>query len=205
MKQQPDKLQFITAIQKVISDQEKRKHWKVVHRSETKRANMIMEIWSFRRKRYNIMEKVTKYKARICAHSVMQEKRMNYWETYAPVVQYMSVIIMLILEAIKNLFTKSIDSILAYPQAELYVDIYMVLPQGFNVGPGSGRYVLKLQKDLYGLNQAGHNWFEKLYSAPGNLSINPSKVDPCVFVGDDIIVLVYFDDSFFLRDKDKIN
>ena len=76
----------------------------------------------------------------------------------------------------------------------------MELPQGFNVGPESGRYVLKLQKNLYGLKQAGHNWFEKLYSALGNLSIIPSKVDTCVFIGDGIIVLVYVDNFLFFRD-----
>ena len=103
----------------------------------------------------------------------MQEKGINYWEMYAPVVQWMSVRIMLTLAAIKNLHTKSIDFVLAYPQAELDVDIYMELPQGFNMGPESGIYVLKLQKNFYGLKQAGCNWFEKLSSPLGNLSINP--------------------------------
>ena len=82
----------------------------------------------------------------------------------------------------------------------------MELLQGFNVGPESRRYVLKLQNNLYSLKQAGHNWFEKLSSALGNLSINPSKVDPCVFIGEDVIVLVYVDDCLiFSRDKDTIN
>ena len=148
MKRQPDKPKFITAMQKEISDHEKRKHWKLVHRSETKGAKTIMAIWSFRRKRDNIIGKVTKYKSRICAHGGMQEKGINYWETYAPVVQWMSVRIMLTLAAIKNLHTKSIDFVLAYPQADLDVEIYMELPQGFNVGTESGRYVLKLQKNF---------------------------------------------------------
>ena len=64
----------------------------------------------------------------------------------------------------------------------------MELPQGFNVGPESGRYVLKLQKNVYDLKQAGHKWFKKLSVALGNLSINPSKVDPCMFIGEDVIV-----------------
>ena len=99
----------------------------------------------------------------------------------------MSVRIILTLAAIEILHTKSIDFLLSYPQANLDVDIYMELPQGFNVGPESGRFVLKLQKNLYGLKQAGHNWFENLSGALGNLSINPSKVDPCVFIGEDVI------------------
>ena len=114
--------------------------------------------------------------------------------------------IMLTLAAIENLRTKSIDFVLAYAQAHLDVDIYMELPQGFNVGPESGRYVLKLQKNLYGLKQAGHNWFKKISGALGNLSINPRKVDPCVFIVEDVIVLVYVDNCLiFSRDKDKIN
>ena len=144
MKRQLDKPHFITAMQKETSDHKKRKHWKLVHRLEIKGAKIIMTIWSFRRKRDSIMGKVTKYKARICAHSGMQEEGINYWETYALVVQWMSVRIMLTLAAIENLHTKSIDFVLAYPQANLNVDIYMELPQGFNVGPESERYVLKL-------------------------------------------------------------
>ena len=117
----------------------------------------------------------------------MQEKGINYWETYAPVVQWMSVRIILTLEAIENLHTKAIDVVLTHPQADLDVDIYIELPQGLNVGTESGRYVLKLQKNLYGLKQTGHNRFEKLSSTLGNLSITPSKVDPCVFIGEDVI------------------
>ena len=82
----------------------------------------------------------------------------------------------------------------------------MELSQGFNVGPESGRYVLKLQKNLYGMKQSGHNWFENISGALGNLSINPSKVDPCVFIGEEVFVLVYVDDCLiFLQDKEKIN
>ena len=136
----------------------------------------------------------------------MQEKGINYWETYSPLVKWMSVRIMLTLAAIENLHTKSVDFVLAYPQANLDVDIYMDLPQGFNAGREIRRYVLKLQKNLYSLNQAGHNLFENLSGALGNLSINPRKVDPCVFIGEDVIFFVYVDDCLvFSRDKDKIN
>ena len=80
----------------------------------------------------------------------------------------------------------------------------MELLKGFKVGPESGRCVLKLQKNLYGLNQACHNCFRKLSRALGKLSINPRKVDPCVFIRDDIIVLVYVDHCLvFSQDKDK--
>ena len=43
MKRQPDKPQFIMAMQKEISDHKKHKHWELVHRSETKGAKTIMK------------------------------------------------------------------------------------------------------------------------------------------------------------------
>ena len=143
-KQQPDKPQFITEIQKDISGHEKHKHWKLVHWSEAKGAKTIMAIWYFRQKRENIVGNVKRSRSRICAHGGMKEKVINYWETYAPVVQWISVRIMLILAAIENLHNKSIEFVLAYPQANIDVDIYMELPQGFNVRPEIRRYVLKL-------------------------------------------------------------
>ena len=78
MKRQPDKPQFITAMQKEISDHEHRKHCKLVLWLE-KKGEKIMAIWYFRQKGDNIMGKETKYKARICAHGGMQEKGVNYW------------------------------------------------------------------------------------------------------------------------------
>ena len=124
-----------------------------------------MAIGSFRRKRDNIMGNVTKYKSWICAHGGMQEKGIKYWEAYAPVVQWVNIRIMLTLSLIEKLHTKSIVFVLTYPQVNIEEDIYMLLPQGFNVVPDSGRYVLKLQKNLYGVKQEGHNWFEKVSGA----------------------------------------
>ena len=175
MKRQPDKPKFITAMQKEIFDHKKRKHMNLVHRSETKGENMILAIWSLRRRKDNIIGKVTKYKARTDGIRAIQ------------------VVKQLTLAAIENLHTKSIDFVLAYPHANLDVDIYMWLQEGFNAGPESGRYVLKLQNNLNGLKQVGHNWFRKLYIVLGNLSIKPSKLDTCVFIEDDIIMLVYVD------------
>jgi hypothetical protein len=66
----------------------------------------------------------------------------------------------------------SIDFVLALPQADLDVPVYMELPAGVNPVDVSDidqcRYVLKLNKSLYGLKQAGFNWFKKL---KGDLSI----------------------------------
>ena len=58
MKRQPDKPEFITSMQKEISDDKKRKHWRLIHRSKTEWEKTNMVIWSLSQRRYNIIGKV---------------------------------------------------------------------------------------------------------------------------------------------------
>ncbi len=53
---------------------------------------------------------------------------------------------------------------LAFPQADLEIPVYMDLPISFDPPEGEYHksYVLRLNKSLYGLKQSGYNWFEKL-------------------------------------------
>ena len=46
MKRQPDKPRFITEMQNEISEHKQRKHWKLVHRSETKGPLVDRYFWS---------------------------------------------------------------------------------------------------------------------------------------------------------------
>jgi hypothetical protein len=55
--------------------------------------------------------------------------------------------------------------VLAFPQADLDIDIWMELPIGFQTiedPDHSQLYLLKLKKNIYGLKQASFNWYEKL-------------------------------------------
>ena len=87
---------------------------------------------------------------------------------YAPVVTWASIQILLILAKIHKLESKSIDFVFALPQADPDVPVYMELPSGVTpideVDNNRQRYVLRLNKSLYGLKRAGHNLFEKLRS-----------------------------------------
>lgn len=111
---------------------------------------------------------------------------------------------MLVLSVLHDLDTRSIDFVLAFPQAELDIDVYKELPFGFE-GPNSNqKYVLKLNKNLYGLKQAAHNWFEMLRDGLQARGFEQqSHLDPCVFIGKDAILLVYVDDSLVFSKKDS--
>ena len=113
-----------------------------------------------------------------------------------------SVRLLLIITKIHNLDSKSIDFVLAFPQADLDVPVYMKLPSGVTptdeVDKNYRRYVLKLNKSLYGLKQAGHNWFEKLRTDLTDRYFIQSQVDRCVFFKDGCIVVTYVDDCIIL-------
>ena len=134
---------------KEVNDHESRDHWEIVPPS-TIPAGMktIQAIWSFKRKRYPDGT-LNKHKVRLCAHGGMQQWGVSYWETYSPVVNMLTVRLLLALCNIPGLHSKSIDFVLAFPQADLDVNIWMELHMGIVVGSHESEcrgYVLKLKK-----------------------------------------------------------
>ena len=107
----------------------------------------------------------------------------------------MSIRLLLTICHLHKFNSQSIDFVLAFPQADLDIDIYMELPQGIEITDGKESYVLKLNKNLYGLKQASHNWFVMLSNGLKDRGFTPSEMDPCVFYKEDMIVLVYVDDA----------
>ena len=92
----------------------------------------------------------------------MQQWGIHYWETFDSVVNWLSVRLIVIILLMENLPMHAIDFVLAFPQAELDVPIFMELPVGFTVQTGDrGEYLIQLKKSLYGLKQLGLNWFKK--------------------------------------------
>ena len=87
-----------------------------------------------------------KHKARLGAHGGQQVYGVNYWETYVPVVQWMSIRVMLCSSTVESLHSRSIDFVLASPQADLDIDMLMELPLDTDVPSGFDRckYALKV-------------------------------------------------------------
>ena len=204
MLKQDDKKSFIEAMMTEVQDHESREHWKLIPRSSMpKGSKTIMAIWSFKRKRFPD-GRILKHKARLCAHGGMQQWGVDFWETYSPVVNWISVRTLFALSQVHGLESKSIDFVLAFPQADLDTDVFMELPFGFDVN-GTKGYVLHLQKSLYGLKNSGRNWFQMLSKGLTDRNFVPSQVDPCIFYRDDAIILVYVDDCIIFSKSNKIN
>jgi len=170
----------------------------------------IQAIWSFRCKHLPDWT-ISKWKAHLCPHGGQQELGVNYWET-----NWSTVCLVLILSLLTGLQSRQIDYIQAYTQVPLDYDLYMRIPAGFHVTDHSpsfsdGKwtnsddrdYVLKLKKNLCGLEQAGSNWFCMLREGLLTYRFMQSKIDSCLFLRKDIILIVYVDDCFLFVRKPK--
>jgi hypothetical protein len=203
--QEDDREEFIEAVVKELEAHRSNKHWKLVKRCKISNASAIKAICSFKRKQ-RPDGSLLKHKASLCVHGGMQIHGENFWDTYAPVVNWISIRMMLTLSVIHKLYTTSIDFTLAFPQAETDVTIYMEVPIGCVVPEGD--YVCLLLINIYGLKQATRTWFEFLWDAlieeeaNGGFGFKQSVVDPCIFHKEGITVIVWVDNCLiFTKNK----
>jgi hypothetical protein len=158
-------------------------------------TKILPSIWSFRCKRAPDWT-VLKHKACLCPHGGKQVEGEHFWETYAPVINWRTVRLSLILSLLANLKSRQIDCVNAFTQAPADCDIFMSIPvpAGFAATNGtlqfigsssrhdSSDYVLHIKRNMYGLRQAGNNWFDALRSSLLALRFRQSQHDPCLFI-----------------------
>ena len=91
MLKQDDASGFIKAMEKESNYRSSCGHWEIVKRFEIPPGvKTLQAIWSFKRKRFP-NGKLNKHRTCLCAHGEMQQWGVNYWETYAPVINCISV------------------------------------------------------------------------------------------------------------------
>lgn len=193
--QQEDAEEFIKAMEKELLDHTSRGHWEIVHISQVpKSAKPINMVWSMKRKRDPAGD-IIKWKARLCAHGGMQVHGDSYWDTYSPVVSWSTVRLVLILSLILGWEMRTIDFVMAYPQAPIKTDIFMRLPKGTSIPKLKGHHLLKLKKNVYGLKDAGLTWHEHIKEGLITRGFKQSQVDPCLFVKGQTLLTLYVDDA----------
>jgi hypothetical protein len=201
---QPDAKEFVNAVIKEINGHVENNHWELVPRDTVPEdAQIVPSVWSMRRKRDLTTNDVKKHKARLNLHGGKQIYGMNYFETYAPVVTWFAIRLIIIFGIIFHWALRQVDFVMAYPQAPIEEDIYMEIPQGIEIAKGDSKgMVLKLLKNIYGQKQAGRVWNSYLVQKLDSIGFQPSQIDDCVFFRDDVIFLVYVDDGIFVGNDD---
>ena len=90
--------------------------WTVIPRASISGKNVLPGTWAFKRKRFPD-GRLRKCKARFCVRGDKQIEGVDYFETYAPVVQWSTVRCLLIMSIVLDLRTQQIDNSNAFCQA----------------------------------------------------------------------------------------
>jgi len=198
----PDRKQFIQAMKEEIKQHEDLGHWELVKREDVPAGTKILPaVWAMKRKRRIDTREVYKWKARLNVHGGKQEYGEHYTETYAPVINWSTIRLFLILSIMYGWYTRQLDFVLAYPQAEIEVPLYMEVPPGIKTDVNRNEYALKLLKNLYGQKQAGRVWNQHLMKKLKELGFQQSKIDECLLYRGSIALLIYVDDTIICSKK----
>ena len=193
------------------------KVWDEVDREDF--MNVLPSTWALKRKAYPD-GRTKKFKGRICVRGDREKAHVHYDpdRIFAPVVSWTTVRLLLMLAAQLQLATTQVDYVAAFvhspiPRPKGYERMsaqeqrksmtYVEMPRGFSK-PGK---VLRLNKALYGLRSAPRAFFEHL---KGNLEAigfaQARDVDPCLFISEKVICLVYVDDTLlYAKNQEDID
>ncbi len=156
-----------------------------------------------------LIKSFSKFKARFCAQGDQQLEGIDFFETYAPEVQWTTIRLMFILEILLGLKSMQGDVTCAFLHADLKENemVYIDMPMGFTQYSKNGKKTcLKLNKTLYGLRQSPRAFWKYITVKLEAWGIEQSKFDPCLFIGPNVICVVYVDDLiFWSKDAPQIN
>lgn len=152
--------------------------------------------WVFKTKRDEHGE-IERHKARLVAKGYTQRAGVDYDETFAPVVRYETLRLLLAVSCQQALDLSQMDVKTAFLNGKLDEEIYVRQPQGFEV-PGQEGKVYRLHRAVYGLKQASRAWHKDLDATLTSFGLKASKHDPCLYWmrqgGKVLYVLIYVDD-----------
>ncbi len=170
--------------------------------------NVISSTWAFKCKRHPD-GLIKKFKARLYARRDQQLEGIDFFETYAPVVQWTTICLIFVLEILLGLRSMQGDGTCAFLHADLEENkmVYIDMPMGFaQYGKNGKKMCLKLNKTLYGLRQSPRAFWKYTTVKLEACGLEKSKFDPCLFIGPNVICLIYVNDLiFWSKDISQIN
>ena len=158
---------------------------------------LVKSKWVFKVKRDSQGNFLSR-KTRLVAKGFTEIPGVDYFEVFHPVGKGVTLRLLCAKAACRGLQLYHVDIKGAFLHATLQEEIYMQLPEGTGLEEcGSSPCVVKLKKSLYGLKQAGRDWYVAHSDVLLEIGFQRSMVDPCLFhhPQHDIWVHMYVDDD----------
>ena len=148
--------------------------WELIDSSPN--VHNIIGCWFVLQKKCGSDGNVTKFKACLVAQGFGQCEGIDYSETFALVVKSASLWIFLTICAHHGWRARQMDIKSVYLNGSISEDIYMHQPKG------AEDKIAKLKKGLYGLKQAGQEWYTTLHDFLIQLGFCHTHADHSVFI-----------------------
>ena len=180
-----------------MKSQKDNKTWIIVARTSVPAGKRVLQCkWVFKIK-CDADGNPVRYKARLCAKGYQQRPGVDYFDTFAPVISYKTLRLLLTIAAVYDYEIKQIDVVTAFLNAPMNEEVYMELPDGY----GSDGNVVRLLRAIYGTKQAPHSWNDTVDKQMKACGFNRLRSDACVYVKNKIIIGVFVDDFIILYHK----
>lgn len=172
-------------------------------------SNIVSTRWVYDIKLNSDMETIKRYKARLVARGFTQRYGVDYEEIFAPTMNIKTMRILLALAARDGVEVMQYDVSNAFLHASLDYDVYIEQPEGYD-DPRYPRdeYVIKLQRAMYGLKNAGRAWSLHLMDELNKLGFTQNSKDDCLWTlrkGSSYVhYLFHVDDIMDVSNDDKL-
>ena len=150
----------MNAMQDELNQFKRNDVWKLVPAPDNQKV--IGTKWVYRNK-MDELGNVTRNKARLVAQGYNQQEGIDFDETYAPVARLKAIHMLLAFASFKCFKLYQMDVKSAFLNGYINEEVYVRQPPGFEDFKYRN-HVYKLNKALYGLNQAPRAWYERLSS-----------------------------------------
>jgi hypothetical protein len=142
------------------------------------------------------------FKAQLVARGFSQIYGIDYFETFALIVQMDTLWTFIAITAKKDWELTHMDIKNTFTESYLKEQIYLALPQGVNV---KDSYALCVLRSLYRLKQSARDWNHLYCDYLLIVGFKQSLADPCLFIYQErqIRLLVYIDNILYATEKIK--
>jgi hypothetical protein len=192
-----DKTEWQESITKEVDTLLANDTFEVIDKSQVPKGRRIIKSkWVFKVKRDSQGNFLSR-KTRLVAKGFTQLPGVDYFEIFHPVGKGTTMRLLSAKAACRGMKLYHVDVKGAFLHAPLEEEIYMELPGGSGFEVDGQPCIVRLKKTLYGLKQAGHEWFVLHVGVLLSMGFKASKVDACLYTHAErgIWVLVYVDDD----------
>jgi hypothetical protein len=176
-----ERIRWTEAISEEMTAHSENGTWEVEPTPVPHGAKVINTKFVFKKKLSADGTRIDRYKARLVAQGFNQRPGIDYGETFAPVVDKVSLRVFLSIAASERMHLEQFDVKTAFLYGAVDEELYILLPKELGNQPPEN-HAYKVIKALYGIKQAPRVWYNNLTDTMRTAGFSQNDKDPCLYI-----------------------